>query len=142
MGRAAETHEQIAMRSPTARLVWRHVAAAWRAFCPGHSWATSAEQDGRPSDDACRAILLGLRPDGERTLREPFALLRGVAVHEIIRHRHAVWLSASRVATRWWKAPSVASGAASVAVSVMLFPFSYSQNMSGLPSASMLSHQA
>ena len=96
MGRAAETHEQIAMRSPTARLVWRHVAAAWRAFCPGHSWATSAAQDGRPSDDACRAILLGLRPDGERTLREPFALLRGLAVHEIVRHRHAVWLSASR----------------------------------------------
>ena len=57
---------------------------------------TSAAQDGRPSDDACRAILLGLRPDGERTLREPFALLRGLAVHEIVRHRHAVWLSASR----------------------------------------------
>ena len=48
MGRAAETHEQIAMHSPTARLVWRHVAAAWRAFCPGHSWPTSAAQDGRP----------------------------------------------------------------------------------------------
>ena len=64
------------------RLVWRHVAAAWRAFCPGHSWAASAEQEGRPSDDACRAILLGLRPDGEHTLREPFALLRGLAMHE------------------------------------------------------------
>ena len=84
------------MRSPTARLVWRHAAAAWRAFCPGHSWAASAEQDGRPSGDACRAILLGLRPDGERALREPFALLRGLTVHEIVRHRHAVWLSASR----------------------------------------------
>ena len=92
MGRAAETHEQITMRSPTARLVWRHAAAAWRAFCPDHSWAASAEQDGRPSDDACRAILLGLRSDGERALREPFALLRGLTVHEIVRHRHAVWL--------------------------------------------------
>ena len=84
------------MRSPTARLVWRHVAEAWCAFCPGDSWAASAAQDGRPSDDACRAILLGLRPDAERALREPFALLRGLAVHEIVRHRHAVWLSASR----------------------------------------------
>ena len=44
MGRVAETHEQIAMRSPTARLVWRHLAAAWHVFCPGDSWATSAEQ--------------------------------------------------------------------------------------------------
>ena len=84
------------MRSPTARLVWRHAAAAWRAFCPGHSWAASAEQDGRLSGDASRAILLGLRPDGERALREAFALLRGLTVHEIVRHRHAVWLSASR----------------------------------------------
>ena len=77
--------------------MWRHVAAAWRAFCPGHSWAASAEQEGRPSDDACRAILLGLRPDGEHTLPvSRFALLRGLAVHEIVRHRHAMWLSASR----------------------------------------------
>ena len=80
IGRVAETHEQIAMRSPTARLVWRHVAEAWCAFCPGDSWAASAAQDGRPSDDACRAILLGLRPDAERALREPFALLRGLTV--------------------------------------------------------------
>ena len=29
-------------------------------------------------------------------MREPFALLRGLAVHEIVRHRHAVWLSATR----------------------------------------------
>ena len=29
-------------------------------------------------------------------MREPFALLRGLTVHEIVRHRHAVWLSASR----------------------------------------------
>ena len=55
MGRVAETHEQIAMRSPTARLVWRHVAAAWRAFCPSSALAASAKQDGRPSGDACRA---------------------------------------------------------------------------------------
>ena len=26
-------------------------------------------------------------------MREPFALLRGIAIHEIVHHRHAVWLT-------------------------------------------------
>ena len=37
--------------------------------------------------------MLGVRPSSERTLAEPFALLRGLTVLEIVSHRHATWLA-------------------------------------------------
>ena len=50
---------------------------------------TTAAIEGPHDDATCRALLLGVRPEDERTMREPFALLRGIAIHEIVRHRHA-----------------------------------------------------
>ena len=78
MSRVPETHAQIAMQSPVATLVWRHLATAWsRRYAD--AWST-AVASGRVTDAARRAVLLGLRPQHERSCGEPFALLRGLAV--------------------------------------------------------------
>ena len=37
--------------------------------------------------------MLGVRPSTDRSLAEPFALLRGLTVLEIVSHRHATWLA-------------------------------------------------
>ena len=37
--------------------------------------------------------MLGVRPEAERTLAEPFALLRRLTVLEIVSHRHTTWLA-------------------------------------------------
>ena len=89
-----ETHEQIALTSPVARLVWRHVATAWSHFAGG-AWTVTAAADGPPNLDAQRAILLGLRPRDDRMHSEPFALLRALTVQALVAHRHATWLEAS-----------------------------------------------
>ena len=66
MGQVLETHEQIALRSPTARLVWRHVAAAASISLPNQTWAQAAAIEGSPDDATCRALpfLLGVRVPG------------------------------------------------------------------------------
>ena len=91
LARARETHEQLALRSPTALLVWQHITAAWLHFAGGQ-WAVAAAA-GQPDLDATRALMLGVRPSTDRTLAEPFALLRGLTVLEIVSHRHATWLA-------------------------------------------------
>jgi hypothetical protein len=55
---------------------WTHLA--------GGQWAVAAT-NGQPDLAAQRAILLGLRPSNERGLTEPFALLRGLTVLELVR---------------------------------------------------------
>ena len=76
--------------------MWRHVAAAWSAFCPSNSWntdwaRTASAEPFSGFDHVChRAVLIGIRHETERALREPFALLRGIVVHELVQHRHAV----------------------------------------------------
>ena len=91
LARARETHDQIALYSPTARLVWQHIAAAWLHFAGGQ-WAVTVAS-GQPDLDAQRAVLLGIRPQSTRTFAEPFALLRGITVLELVSHRHCTWLS-------------------------------------------------
>ena len=46
LGRTREAHEQLALRSPTALLVWQHISAAWLRFAGGQ-WAVTAA-NGQP----------------------------------------------------------------------------------------------
>ena len=78
-----ETHAQIAMHSPTAELVWRHVFRAWEL----HFSVTFA-----PGRERERAALLGLVPQPMGALRDAWQLLRGVTLHAIVAHRHATSL--------------------------------------------------
>ena len=56
LSRVRETHEQLGLRSPTALLVWQHIAAAWLRFAGDH-WAVTAA-NGQPDAEATRALML------------------------------------------------------------------------------------
>jgi hypothetical protein len=96
--RVPETHLRVCVESPVARLLWRHLAHAWLAHSDD-AWAGAIEAD-HWDDSTVRAVALG----GDVValhLKDAFALLRGLALHALVRHymRASVALTADPDAT-------------------------------------------
>ena len=73
-----------------ARLVWRHAIHAWSQSSPleiqGTGWARDIFDPDRPTLTIAtiRAMVLGVRPEGQQSRSEPFGLLRGIIVDTLL----------------------------------------------------------
>ena len=92
-----ETHLQLAVYSPTAQRVWQQVLGGLHVAGPMRlPWGAHVMDGELPDRTALRAIVLGLipaQPAVSRADREAFALVRGLTVDALVRHRHSVSLA-------------------------------------------------
>ena len=87
--RVVETHTQLVLHGPVARRVWQCVLDGFvRRWPSGSAWTAGVLRGHDASRTAQRAILLGLRPGTQAS--EAFALLRGLTVDAIVRHRNSL----------------------------------------------------
>ena len=89
-----ESARHLLAECPVAIYTWYNLATACRWKNWAHTWAKEIVRIGpyrapEWGPGLRRTMLIGLRPEGERNLQEPFALMRGLTISAILAQRNA-----------------------------------------------------